>query len=110
MRADLLELIEPFRTDESVLFAVVYSIDGTVLASHIKSREWIPTLEWAEKQVEVVARQVLEENLNSVEFRLEKEGILIRPISRSMLLVVGISDAASLYKVRIDTESLRVYD
>ncbi len=109
MRADLLEIIEPFTTDDSILFAVIYSVDGTVLASYIKSREWIPTLEWAEKQVEAVTRQVLEENLDSVEFRFGKEGILIKPISRSMLLVVGISDAASLYKVRIDTESLR-YD
>jgi len=109
MREKLLEIIELFKTDESILFAVIFSIDGTVLASHIKGREWISALEWAEKQVEVVARQVLEENLNSVEFRFEREGILIKPISRSMLLVVGISDVASLYKVRIDTESLR-YD
>lgn len=107
MRRELAEIIEPFAADESTLFAVIYSIDGTPLSSYIKSREFIPLLEWAEKQLDALAKQIIEENLDCVELRLGREGILMRPISRSLILLVGISDAASLYKIRVDTESLR---
>ncbi|WP_202320130.1 hypothetical protein [Archaeoglobus neptunius] len=103
----LRRIIEPFESDESIMFAAIYTIDGTPLVTHIKDRKYIPVVEWMERQIDVVSRQIMEDRLDSVEFRLGGEGILFRPLSGGLILVVGTSDETSLYKLRVDTETLR---
>ncbi len=103
----LREFLEPFESDESILFAAVYTVDGTPLIVHLKHRDYVSVLEWAERQIDVVSRLILEERLESAEFRFGGEGILFSPISQSLIMVVGTSDEASLYKLRIDTRALR---
>lgn len=103
----LKEVVEKFLSDPSVVVSAVYRADGTPIVTRMKDREFIHLLQFFEEQTRAVFRLILDGTLKSAEFKTEGYTILLFPISKSLVLLVVSTSDASIYKLKIDAESVK---
>lgn len=99
--------VENFSLDPSVVVCAVYKVDGTPVVTNIKGKEYLEILQWLEEFVRTLLRQISEETLKNAEFRMQRYSMLVYPISKSLVLIIVCTGEASLYKLKIDAESLK---
>lgn len=107
MLEQIKKIVENCSADPSVVVCAVYKVDGTPMVTHIKGKEYIEILQWLEDLVRILLRQISEGTLKNVEFRMLDYSMLIYPFSRALALIIVCTSDASLYKLKIDAESLR---
>lgn len=103
----LREIVENCSSDQSIVVCAVYKLDGTPIVTQIRGREYLEILQWLEGLVRILLRQISEGTLKSAEFRMQNYSMLLFPLSRSLVLIIICTSEASLYKLRIDAESLK---
>ncbi|MFN3383878.1 MAG: hypothetical protein ACK401_03165 [Archaeoglobaceae archaeon] len=105
----LRESVEKFLADPSVVVSALYRADGTPIVTRIRGREYLHLLQFFEEQTRTIFGLILDGSLKSVELRTKDHTMLLLPISRAIVLVLVSTSEASIYKLRIDTESLKGY-
>lgn len=103
----LRENVEKFLLDPSVVVSAVYRIDGSPIITKIRGREHIRILQWLEEQMRAIIEFLLDGTLKSVEFKTKDYTVLLFPLTRTLALVLVSNSEASIYKLKIDAESVR---
>ncbi|MCC6027444.1 MAG: hypothetical protein LM574_02500 [Archaeoglobus sp.] len=107
MLDQLREITKRLASDPSVVVSAIYRIDGTPIVTFIKDKKYISILEWLESQTKLLLNLMAENSLKSVDFKTRDYVMIIYPLSGSLVLVVISTSEASVYKLRIDVESLK---
>ena len=101
------EILRPLILDENILFAGVYRIDGVPIYVHFKDRKIISVIDWLENQVKVLINYISMGYFKNAEFQLQESHLILHPISRTLILSVLAHENASVYKLRVDIESIK---
>ncbi|MDW7989800.1 MAG: hypothetical protein RMH75_03935 [Archaeoglobaceae archaeon] len=101
------EVVKRFSFDQNVLVCAVYRVDGTPVETMIKDKEYIHILQWLEDQMKVLLRFISDGSLRSVDFKTKDYIIFLFPISKSLAMAIVSTSEASVYKLKIDAESLK---
>lgn len=105
----LKEIVEKFLSDPSVVVSAVYRVDGTPIVAGIKDRNYLRFLQFFEDQTKAVFRLILDGSLKSVELKTKDYTAIFYPLSRTLVLLVVSTSEASIYKLKIDVESIRAF-
>uniref|UniRef100_A0A7J3M2T0 Roadblock/LAMTOR2 domain-containing protein n=1 Tax=Archaeoglobus fulgidus TaxID=2234 RepID=A0A7J3M2T0_ARCFL len=103
----LKDSVERFLADPSVVVSAVYRIDGAPIVARIKERKYLQLLQFFEEQTKAIFQLILDESLKSAELKTMDYTILLSPLSRTLVLVLVSTSEASIYKLKIEAESLR---
>ncbi len=101
------EILKPLILDENILFAGVYRIDGVPIYVHFKDRKVISVIDWLENQVKVLINYISMGYFKNAEFQLQESHLILHPISRTLILGVLAGEGASLFKLKIDLQSIK---
>lgn len=107
MREEIEEILKPLILDENVLFTGIYTVDGVPIYIHFKDRKVISLVDWLESQVKVLIHYIASGYFKDAEFRILGSHLLLSPITKTLVLGVLAVEEASLYKLRIDVESIK---
>ncbi|MEM0202984.1 MAG: hypothetical protein QXO16_00180 [Archaeoglobaceae archaeon] len=103
----LKESVEKFLSDPSVVVSAVYRTDGVPIVTGMKERRYLHLLQFFEEQTRAIFQLILDGSLKSVELKTTDYTILFFPLSRTLVLVLVSTSEASIYKLKIDAESLK---
>lgn len=107
MLESLRGIVEKFLSDPSVVVSAIYRVDGTPIVTGIKERTYIYILQWFEDQMRAVFQFILDGSLKEIEFKTRDHIVLLYPISRTIALLLVSTSEASIYKLKIDVESIK---
>ncbi|MBC7114324.1 MAG: hypothetical protein H5T47_01665 [Archaeoglobi archaeon] len=84
------EVLEELSQSEWVDAAILYRLDGEIIAMKISRRDYslLGVLQWMENQVKHVLRVIEMEGLDNVSYTFKTKRVLFYPASRSTVLAV----------------------
>ncbi len=106
MRGELENLLEPLTLDDGILFTGIYRIDGIPIFVHYKHRRVISIIDWLENQIKVLINYIASGYFQEAEFKLQDSVLMLYPISKTLVLCILTSEEASLYKLKLDIDSI----
>lgn len=107
MREVIEKLLKPIILDEDVVFVGVYRVDGVPIYVHFKDRQLLSLIDWLEDQVKVLISYVTSDYFKDAEFKMRSGHLFLIPISKTLVLSVLALEGVSMYKLRIDLESIK---
>lgn len=107
MKEVIEELLRPIILDENIPFVGIYRVDGVPIYIHFKDRQVLSLVDWLESQVKVLINYIASGYFKDAEFRMAGSHLLLYPISRTLVLAILAAEDASIYKLRIDIESIK---
>ncbi len=107
MKEVIEKVLRPIALDENVPFVGVYRVDGVPIYIHFKDRRVLSLVDWLESQVKVLINYIASDYFKNAEFRMAGSHLLLSPISKTLVLAILASEDASIYKLKIDIESIK---
>ena len=107
MREVIEELLKPIILDENITFVGIYRIDGVPIYVHFKNRQLLSLIDWLEDQVKVLINYIASGYFKDAEFKMRDSHLFLIPISKTLVLGVLALEDASMYKLRVDLESIK---
>ncbi len=107
MKEIIERILKPVTLDENILFVGIYRIDGAPIYVHFKNKQVISLIDWLESQVRVLINYIASGYFKDAEFRMTDSHLLLSPISKTLVLTMLAVEDTSIYKLRIDVESIK---